>query len=411
MTDGTPDVAYPDDGPRVSRRISDRLRRARISRDLAIGDVADALKIRTAFIEAMEDDRFGDLPGPAYISGFLRTYANFLGLDGEQLVAMLKEDDEAAFEPAAMELPVPIREIRRPTRPIILVSLVVATAIVVVWYAWQESRTVDIDLIPEVPDLIAGTTQAPPPPEPEETAAPADPQPAGGTAEATPPEPEDAGSAMTETPALAETEAPPLPEPEDTDSRAAQTAEPAEPEGTGTGTAQAPPLPGEDAGSDAAEAPPLPEPEDAGGGTAAPLADTDDTGAAAQAPLPEAEPAAAAPAPEPETGFTAQEAPPEEPESASGEATAAGGAATRIELRAVEETWVQVETADGAVLVMRILLPGDVYSVPDRDGLTLDTGNAGGLEIRVDGRLVPPLGESGSVMRDVLLEAASLQAR
>ena len=61
------------------------------------------------------------------------------------------------------------------------------------------------------------------------------------------------------------------------------------------------------------------------------------------------------------------------------------GAGSRIELRAIAETWVQVTAPDGVAVLTHILLPGDVYHVPDRDDLMLDTGNAGGLEIRVDG--------------------------
>jgi len=87
------------------------------------------------------------------------------------------------------------------------------------------------------------------------------------------------------------------------------------------------------------------------------------------------------------------------------------GAGSRIELRAVGETWVQVRAPDGIAVLTHILLPGDVYHVPERDDLMLDTGNAGGLEIRVDGELMPPLGGSGAVVRDILLSVESLTRR
>ena len=87
------------------------------------------------------------------------------------------------------------------------------------------------------------------------------------------------------------------------------------------------------------------------------------------------------------------------------------GAGSRIELRAIDETWVQVTAPDGVAVLTHILLPGDVYHVPDRDDLMLDTGNAGGLEIRVDGELLPPLGGAGAVVRDVLLSVESLIRR
>jgi cytoskeleton protein RodZ len=61
-------------------------------------------------------------------------------------------------------------------------------------------------------------------------------------------------------------------------------------------------------------------------------------------------------------------------------------------------------------LVTRILGQGSSYVVPPQKGLRLTTGNAGGLEILVDGVSVPPLGPFGAVRRDVALDAERLKA-
>ncbi len=58
----------------------------------------------------------------------------------------------------------------------------------------------------------------------------------------------------------------------------------------------------------------------------------------------------------------------------------------------------------------RIFRPGDVYLVPNRPGLTLMTGNAGGLEVIVDGKMIAPLGPEGAVRRDIVLDPAKLLA-
>jgi cytoskeleton protein RodZ len=58
----------------------------------------------------------------------------------------------------------------------------------------------------------------------------------------------------------------------------------------------------------------------------------------------------------------------------------------------------------------RVLKPGDTYEVPDTTGLRLVTGNAGGLEIVVDGEVVPSLGRAGDVVRNVALDAERLKA-
>ena len=62
------------------------------------------------------------------------------------------------------------------------------------------------------------------------------------------------------------------------------------------------------------------------------------------------------------------------------------------------------------LLLTRFLRKGESYKVPDRSGLTLMTLNAGGIEIVVDGQLMPSLGEAGSVARGVALDAAKLKA-
>jgi cytoskeleton protein RodZ len=82
----------------------------------------------------------------------------------------------------------------------------------------------------------------------------------------------------------------------------------------------------------------------------------------------------------------------------------------RIVIRATDESWVQVRDADRNPIMTRVLARGDVYRVPNRPGLTLQAGNAGALEILVDGLAVPSIGPVGSVRRDVLLEPDRLRA-
>lgn len=59
---------------------------------------------------------------------------------------------------------------------------------------------------------------------------------------------------------------------------------------------------------------------------------------------------------------------------------------------------------------MRIFRTGDTYKVPDEKSLTLMTGNAGAIEIAVDGRVVPAIGPFGAVRRDVALDPERLKA-
>lgn len=89
-------------------------------------------------------------------------------------------------------------------------------------------------------------------------------------------------------------------------------------------------------------------------------------------------------------------------------AQAAADPTGRVVLQATADSWVQVRDGAGNLVMTRVLRPGDTYEVPDMPGLTMVTGNAGGLDILVDGRSVPSLGEQGEVVRDVSLDARAL---
>lgn len=67
-------------------QIGPSLREARNRRGLSAADVHKAIRIRERYLTALEEERWAQLPGDAYTKGFLRTYAEFLGLDGQLYV-------------------------------------------------------------------------------------------------------------------------------------------------------------------------------------------------------------------------------------------------------------------------------------------------------------------------------------
>jgi len=79
-----------------------------------------------------------------------------------------------------------------------------------------------------------------------------------------------------------------------------------------------------------------------------------------------------------------------------------------VVLRARQDSWVQVVGPGSEGLLTRVLKGGDIYLVPNRKGLLLQTGNAGGLEVEVDGRVLRPLGTAGEIRRNVSLDAETL---
>ena len=87
------------------------LREARVRRELTLGDVAEETRIRSRYLQALEDERFELLPGPIYAKGFLRAYADYLGLDSQLFV----DEYNARF---AEEEPLPApRQLELRTRP------------------------------------------------------------------------------------------------------------------------------------------------------------------------------------------------------------------------------------------------------------------------------------------------------
>lgn len=76
-----------------------------------------------------------------------------------------------------------------------------------------------------------------------------------------------------------------------------------------------------------------------------------------------------------------------------------------IVFRAVEPTYIEVRSLEtDEVLLGRLLRTGERYRPPDRRGLVLSVGNAGGLEITVDGIPIPRLGATGAVMRHIPID-------
>ena len=87
-----------------SRQIGQRLREARLARGEELWAIAAHLCIKPGYLAALEDGDFAAMPGRPYASGFLRSYADHLALDGNLLVAQLKPSSRAMAMPARPHL-------------------------------------------------------------------------------------------------------------------------------------------------------------------------------------------------------------------------------------------------------------------------------------------------------------------
>ena len=374
--------------------IAAELYEARTRYGLDLADVADELRIGYDQLVALEEGRFDDLPGPPYIIGFLRSYAAYLGLDGDDVVRRFKAEAADFTARHKLEFPSPVEEGRVPTGALIGLTLMLAVAAYVGWYYVTSVDSVATEGVPEVPAGFAAAVA------PDESAAPA-------AAVAAPIE-------VAETPPLA-------------------VAEPSPPPRTASATPEievaelAPPAESEPAAQAETRTELAPEPDEAAPGieevaAADPVAGPGVDEVAAVDPMagpgveevPAIEPVAERSSP-PVDEAAVQEIPavPAPVVELTGyvpRVFGAGNVASRVEVRAELETWVQVTGENNELLLTRILRPGDVYHVPDRPGLVMMTGNAGGLTITVGEVRAPSLGPVGAVRRGVSLDPERLLA-
>ena len=83
---------------------------------------------------------------------------------------------------------------------------------------------------------------------------------------------------------------------------------------------------------------------------------------------------------------------------------------SRIVVRAIYDSYVLIRDADDKLILTKVLRRGESYRVPDQQGLTMLTGNAGGLQIEVDGEATPSVGAVGAIVRNINLDPARLKS-
>lgn len=449
------------------------LRGARLARGEDIQSVSSALRIRKPYLEAIEDGRAEDLPGLTYGIGFVRAYAEYMGLDVAETVARFKDEASRIAVKTHLQFPEPLPGNRVPGIALLVLVILMAGA-TYGGYLYSTSKNMTfIEAVEAVPgdllqllngaadqetgDAVGGTEPSIETPT-EET--PTEEDPTGETPTGETPTGETIGEETGIAVNAAESEPGPAPVPEqatqpqtEADQESNTTSEPSE-EATST------PLTPPDAPSDSAESAPSE-------GTADPgqAANPSNDDAATQPPSAEAPPtqqAASDPTSDPTSGPPQDRAaldPAEPVEAGAGapsvqdtdtpsaptgsenassggieetnllppaqgdgensvaadgtppapnETSASSASDQQIILQATNEVWIRVSDAQGNVLIEKLMLMGEIYRVPNRTGLTMETGNAGALKLIVNGEIAPPLGEIGEVRRGISLSVATL---
>lgn len=364
--------------------IGDVLRGERATLGRSLLDVQRDLRIKAAYIAAIEDADPRVFPNPGFIPGYVRAYARYLGLDGEDVYARFcaqsgftgarrepRPDHERARNPAAVvfrpDFPPGEPRWRRLAGRLplsALASVMVLGSLVAGlgyggWTVLQNIQRVQFAPVEELPVAVASVEALPPP----DTPAVLEP---GMSALASPV----AATALAELYRRQELEVPIL-APRDGPIAAL------DPDRVGL---LAPPA-ASTVVAPAAETP-------AGSARAAPL----QAAAGAQGPAPAPETLAAAPAAEPPLALA-----PKPP------------ALTVVAERAA---WVRVYLADKTVLFERILETGETYTPPaDVAEPLIWAGNSGSVYVRLGETVHGPLGSGTRSVRDVALEPKALAER
>jgi len=292
-------------GPRSA---GDELRQRREALGLDLSELAATLRIKPAYLAALEAGRPEELPGAVYAIGFMRAYADYLGLDCGEMLRRFKQGSTLLGAKPDLAFPVQLGRRSTPGGGMLLVALILAVCAYGGWFYLSTGEGPRPQRVAEVPlELL-------PYREPFRAPPAAASRPAEAQAAPRPPAIQSAGSGR-------------------------------------SGTVEA--------GSGSGDSPA------AAGSSMAAVA------------------AAMEPAPSP-----------------PGE----------VVIRATADSWIQIRDARQSVLLTRVLKAGESCRAPARPGLSMRTGNAGGLEITVDGVPAPPIGRRGMVRRNVALDAHALLA-
>jgi hypothetical protein len=134
--------------------IGTSLREARLRQGLDFPELEQATKIRAKYLRALEDEQFDLLPAQTYVKGFLRAYAEYLGLDGQLYVDEYNSryvvgEEESPFRPRTTAP----RSPRLQSRVVLLTLLGIALVTALVIVAWKRGE-------PEQQRIVGLTTPA-----------------------------------------------------------------------------------------------------------------------------------------------------------------------------------------------------------------------------------------------------------
>jgi len=339
----------------TSTGVAALLRETRLKLGRDIGVAATTLRIRQPYLQAIEEGRFQDLPGATYAVGFVRGYADYLGLDGAEIVRRFKQENSDLSGRAELVFPSATSGGGIPTGALLVLALVGAGIAYGVWVWLQDRNDSVAESVPPLPERLAALIHKPVDTPSDSPAA----SPAPQTSEQnTPPAPLVAANTQPDSPVA---DNPPQP-----------AVAPAQPQPEPAPVAMTDQIkPAKASKAKKADTPPAPTP-------APPSADGDNPGTATPAMLASAETPPAAP-------------------QADAPKKVVWKPSKRVKITANADCWIKIRDAEGQMVLSRLLHAGDSFSPPGNPGLVMTVGNAAALTMIVDGKERPALGAEGVV--------------
>ena len=412
------------------KRIGTQLKTARREHGFRLSDVARELRISGDYLKLLESGEFDQLPAPTYVSGFLRSYGKFVGLDGAELASRFYALQDHASSKMDYKLPATAAPPQRSAPAVASLCVVLAIGVYGGWYWFSGPKTLDgtveselaaVELDSSRPGMMeknatneafesnSATTAGMQPDEGETGLAPsidaapdaADrPLAADTTVQSVSPAAETVAETATATATVSATVTATVTQP---DSSAAD--DTVQTGAVDTASVATKPAVEADTATAAVSERPADAPqttEMASRGTSASVISdgaisdgansgsansgsvTSDRSVMSDDTLPAGRGAAVATMREP---------------------------AQEITIRAIASSWVEIVRGDGTTVLKKLMRAGDIYIVDDSSGLYLSTGNAGGIEILSGENEIITIGSVGEIVRDLPLAKNRLRDR
>ncbi len=140
--------------------VGEFLKRERELRQITLEEVAEGTKISIRRLRSIEADQFDDLPAEVFVKGFIKAYAEYIGIDPTDALLRLEENmpqDELDIK-NVRRLSSPSTDIRRSKSPVLLIVAIVAATLVAVaaWFFFFQGHQLTIQ---PLTGRMVGTTE------------------------------------------------------------------------------------------------------------------------------------------------------------------------------------------------------------------------------------------------------------